>query len=92
MNERIKELALQAGFAMEVGDPNSPPSWWGAGHNNRFEKFAELIVREWLRELDYTVLDTQELRRDKSTDYQVGWEDGMFDAGEKIKYIFGVEE
>ena len=56
------------------------------------EKFAELIVRECLEELRYTVLDTQELRRDKSTDYQVGWEDGMFDAGETIKNIFGVEE
>jgi hypothetical protein len=54
-------------------------------------KFAELIVRECLEELRYTVLDTQELRRDKSTDYQVGWEDGMFDAGETIKNIFGVE-
>jgi hypothetical protein len=53
-------------------------------------KFAELIVKECLEELRYTVLDTQELRRDKSTDYQVGWEDGMFDAGETIKNIFGV--
>lgn len=47
MNERIKELAKQAKFAMEVSnDPNSPPSWWGAGHNDTFERFAELIVRE----------------------------------------------
>jgi len=41
--------------------------------------------------LRYTVLNTQELRRDKSTDYQVGWEDGMFDAKEMIKEHFGVE-
>ena len=47
MNKRIKLLAEQAGFAMDVSnDPNSPPSWWGAGHNDRFEKFAELIVKE----------------------------------------------
>ena len=47
MNKRIKELAEQAKFAMNVSnDPNSPPSWWGAGHNDTFEKFAELIVRE----------------------------------------------
>jgi hypothetical protein len=47
MNERIKELAEQAKFAMNVSnDPNSPPSWWAAGHNDTFEKFAELIVRE----------------------------------------------
>ena len=47
MNERIKLLAEQAKFAIDVSnDPNSPPSWWGAGHNDRFEKFAELIIRE----------------------------------------------
>jgi len=86
MNKRIKELAEQA------------RDWGYAEHSGYtaqllFEqKFAELIVKECLEELRYTVLDTQELRRDKSTDYQVGWEDGMFDAGETIKNIFGVEE
>jgi hypothetical protein len=77
MNKRILELARQV-----WPDPNT-------SHVNH-EKFAELIVKECLEELRYTVLDTQELRRDKSTDYQVGWEDGMFDAGETIKNIFGV--
>ena len=77
MNERIKELIEQS------EDPE---------HGFIIpEKFAELIVQECLEELRYTVLDTQELRRDKSTDYQVGWEDGMFDAGETIKNIFGVK-
>lgn len=51
MNERIKELAEQAKFAMNVSnDPNSPPSWWAAGHNDTFEKFAELIVRECIEQ------------------------------------------
>ena len=88
MNERIIELADKAAkFSAIMALPT------GQSGNELFvAKFAELIVWECLRELDYTVLDTQELRRDKSTDYQVGWEDGMFDAGEKIKYIFGVEE
>jgi hypothetical protein len=50
MNERIRELAKQAGFAMKIDDdPNSPPGWWGAGHDPTFEKFAELIVRECAR-------------------------------------------
>jgi len=88
MNERIKKLAEQAAkYSAVMALPT------GQSGNELFvEKFAELIVREWLEQLQYTVLDTQELRRDKSTDYQVGWEDGMFDAGETIKYIFGVEE
>ena len=76
MNERIKELAEQAELELTI----------------ETKKFAQLIVRECLEEMQYTVLDTQELRRDKSTDYQVGWEDGMFDAGEQIKKHFGVEE
>lgn len=78
MNERILELARQV-----WPDPNT-------SHVNH-EKFAQLIMRECVEQLRYTVLDTQELRRDKSTDYQVGWEDGMFDAGEMIKQHFGVE-
>ena len=85
MNERIQKLIDQATrTAMWIGDPD-------AGELDA-EKFAELIVRECLEEMRYTVLDTQELRRDRSTDYQVGWEDGMFDAGEMIKQHFGVEE
>jgi hypothetical protein len=82
MNERIQALAREAGL----------PTYNPQGIPTKLEKFAELIVWECLEELRYTVLDTQELRRDKSTDYQVGWEDGMFDAGETIKNIFGVEE
>ena len=85
MNERIKQLAKQATTYIE------PTSNSGEGWIFDKEKFAQLIVRECLEELRYTVLDTQELRRDKSTDYQVGWEDGMFDAGEMIKQHFGVE-
>lgn len=83
MNKRIKELAEQNGFIH---------NWMSPGEQydklNNLEKFAQLIVQECVEQLRYTVLNTQELRRDKSTDYQVGWEDGMFDAGEMIKEHF----
>jgi hypothetical protein len=79
MNERIKQLAQQAGYK-------------DFDYAIIAHRFAELIVKECLKELRYTVVDTQECRQDKSTDYQVGWEDGMFDAGETIKEHFGVEE
>jgi hypothetical protein len=87
MNERIRQLAEQAGlrFTQLMSNPMVPVV---DGKQTDLAKFAELIVREFLEELRYTVLDTQELRRDKSTDYQVGWEDGMFDAGEMIKQHF----
>ena len=80
MNERIDQLLVKAGayFGGEGVDySNFDP-----------KKFAELFVQECVEQLRYTVLDTQELRRDKSTDYQVGWEDGMFDAEEMIKEHF----
>ena len=84
MNNQIDKLMVKAGayFGGEgiVYDNFDP------------KKFAQLFVRECVEQLRYTVLDTQELRRDKSTDYQVGCEDGMFDAEETIKLHFGVEE
>jgi hypothetical protein len=86
MNERIKELMKEANKDVPLGK-----DFW-LGLEQFSEKFAELFVRECVEQLRYTVLDTQELRRDKSTDYQVGWEDGMFDAEEMIKAHFGVEE
>ena len=87
MNERILKIAQETDAWCDqryLGEDSYDIEWE--------KKFAELIVRECLEELRYTVLDTQELRRDRSTDYQVGWGDGMFDAGETIKNIFGVEE
>jgi len=89
MNERILELYEQSLLHKTGHDYNGNPLY-EIRQNPKL--FAELIVKECLEELRYTVLDTQELRRDKSTDYQVGWEDGMFDAGETIKKIFGVEK
>jgi len=83
MNERIRELATEVGMSVEYLESTKQIVL--------IERFAELIVRECIEQLRYTVLNTQELRRDKSTDYQVGWEDGMFDAKEMIKEHFGVE-
>jgi hypothetical protein len=87
MNERIQKLIEQATFT-QGPTPYNPLTFEVFDK----EKFAGLIVKECVEELRYTVLDTQELRRDKSTDYQVGWEDGMFDAEVMIKDHFGVKE
>jgi hypothetical protein len=85
MNKRTKELFNKA------LDQAVPETWTTLSYEQMTklsDVFALLIVRECVEELRYTVLDTQELRRDKSTDYQVGWEDGMFDAEEMIKQHF----
>ena len=44
MNERIRELAEQAGFFPELNWNHT--GWHAAGHNDIFEKFAQLIVEE----------------------------------------------
>ena len=47
MNERIKELALQAGFSFKY---KTAPDELNPGHKLQdLEKFAELIVRECAR-------------------------------------------
>ena len=46
-NEAMRDtidMAREAGFAIDVStDPNSPPSWWGAGHDDRFKAFEALV-------------------------------------------------
>jgi hypothetical protein len=38
------DTAREAGFAIDVSkDPNSPTSWWGAGHDDRFKAFEALV-------------------------------------------------
>jgi hypothetical protein len=84
MNERIKLLAEQAKFAIDVSnDPNSPPWWWGAGHNDRFEKFAQLIVKE--------CMDIARNVGNISEPYD--WAPGRcYEIEQRIQDRFGVEE
>jgi len=81
MNERIKELAEQAGWMMsdEV-----------EGFNTRLEKFAELIVRECIRVIDNStpVYSSEDLQED----YCQGNLNGHQSALLEIKQHFGVEE
>ncbi len=87
MNERIRELAEQAGVF--AGD------FAGAGlysiHNKEeVDKFAELIVRECVNLLmkpEYVMNHPEEL-----TDYNRGWVNGRLLGIEHIKEHFGVEE
>lgn len=46
MNERIRELAEQAGLKVESFMTNPPKPFQILGSTEQFEKFAELIVRE----------------------------------------------
>jgi hypothetical protein len=80
MNERINELMLEATEDM-------PETYYWPGQY--VEKFAELIVRECMEQI-------QEVREIKAGHaglaYTQGFDDGMFVAISTIKEHFGVEE
>lgn len=48
MNERIRELAKQAGFVLWADESWNPGDVidWSCRYDTEFKKFAELIVRE----------------------------------------------
>ena len=84
MNERIKELAEQAGF-IDRGTNHT------AYMNFDHEKFAELIVAECISIVDEQkecLHEEQQYWHDR--DY--GYEMAVNDASKGIKQFFGVEE
>ena len=78
MNERIRELAGQAGAGINYTDNGEP---FGVHFNKyeTFEKFADLIVRECIRKIE----DIAESSNDPQPIYRV--------AVELLEH-FGVEE
>jgi hypothetical protein len=82
MNQRIKELAEQAGF-MEAWFSES-----GDFCGHEIKKFAELILQEIIEELEADVIDMD----DDPTDYERGYDDGVKNSVAHIKDHFGVEE
>jgi hypothetical protein len=46
-------LAREAGFFPDISnDPNSPPSWWAAGHDPQFARLIALARVGWI-EIDH---------------------------------------
>ena len=92
MNERIKELAEQAGeYVNEVYTPpvrsKTPGKIWEDGHiewHTQFnQKFAELIVQETIKQLA--------IQMDKFGDDQSN-NPAWYKSEEAVKKHFGVEE
>ena len=93
MNERIEKLALQA------------DNWAGTEFHRLFlnninpnmkelfeEKFAELIVRECLKEIKDMIVDESELLYPNNKQTTECVNDRLLDAYDNIKEHFGVEE
>ena len=79
MNEKIKQLAIQAGFFYE----DYKDIWYLEYHNEtcdeEIKKFAELIVNECIRYFN----------DDYQRDFSVLWREDLSDA---IRQHFGVEQ
>jgi hypothetical protein len=81
MNERIKELAEQAGFVLWKNESWNPGETidWASSYDNELQKFAELIVKE--------CLDQCYFRGMNDPLYE-----GQLKAAAYIEEHFGVEE
>jgi type IV secretory pathway ATPase VirB11/archaellum biosynthesis ATPase len=87
MNERIKELWDTAAKL------ESDPSW--EGQTKFMEKFAELIVRECMRESMDEIVADEEIAQEKDPlirEYLTGNNQGIVDAVVRFRNHFGVEE
>lgn len=84
MNERIRELAEQAGFYVTADKIYIPTI--SEEITDCQTKFAELIVKECIS------VRTELTQFDGTTEYGDGYENGLKDMAEVIAEMFGVEE
>ena len=82
MNKQIKLLAEQAGIYQ-------PDRFDAIDGSNQMKKFAELIVRECITNIEQ---DRFRKADDLNTEYDDGYVDGMGRAERILKEHFGVEE
>ena len=97
MNERIKELAEQAGMVKIL---EQHASEYGAGTFEdtpypELEKFAELIVRECMKEAWEEIVADEDIVTETDPlirEYLLGNNQGIVDAVIRFRNHFGVEE
>ena len=96
MNERIKELALQAklGPALLLHYYRTIHALTDTEQEGleQIEKFAELIVRECLKEIKDMIVDESELLYPNNKQTTECVNDRLMDAYDNITELFGVEE
>ena len=90
MNERIKEFARQAGFKVNWQHEDVQ-----AIKMAQYEEFAELIVRECMKESMEEIVSDDEIAQEKdplNQEYLKGNNQGIVDAVVRFRNHFGVEE
>ena len=89
MNDRIKELAVEAGYEKDM---------FGIGHWDMPEcqKFAELMSAEFIGLLEYEIAMLEKYKTAACNDFDRRWHEGKIvhfnKLIEKTKDHFGVEE
>ena len=95
MNQRSKQLAIEAGLYVDLkGEPW--PKWMSAeGCEQAYAKFAELIVRECMKEAWDEIIDDENIAAETDPlirEYLLGNNQGIVDAVIRFRNHFGVEE
>ena len=85
MNEKIKELALDAGIGFTLWDDSGREMIDNYTPEEQLAKFAELIVRECMRMCDVAAIGYESHNHFKEAN-------GCYSAKEYIEEHFGVEE
>jgi hypothetical protein len=83
MNKRIEELAEQAGFE------NGHQDRYGNSLSQELEKFAQLIVRECIKTIEYRAPGQM---GEEGEGWFNGYDDGLKTGAWLLKEHFGVEE
>lgn len=98
MNERIKELYLQAHSIRRYdGDPaldGNPPTVYWQGEVSA-QRFAELIVRECMKESWDEIVSDEDISQEEDPfirEYLKGNNQGIVDAVIRFRNHFGVKE
>ena len=96
MNERIKQLAEQAGLKVESWMTNPPKPFQILGSTEQFEKFAELIVKDCMTMCEELKVEYFNHRKntmdfEEKHIYAEG-EAACFNLRFNMKKQFGVEE
>ena len=85
MNERIKQLALEAGGGLScIAEPLEHPLKFS---ESELEKFAELIVKDCVS----TLTDMHMWQSVNNQNYPSAWHDAVDQGIDTIKNHFGVE-
>jgi len=87
MNEKIKQLALDAGIGFVLWDDSGRPMIDNYTPEERLAKFAELIIQECYETCKENLVNDAEARA-----FGLTYNDAVGDCAIQIKNHFGVEE